>query len=140
LPTKPEAVLLDTSAALALVTPGNDLHERAQARLRGHRLGLAGHATFETYSVLTRLPGHKRLTAAGARRLIETNFPASVHLDAGDSATMLARLTAAGVSGGAIYDGLVAAAAKAAGLLLVSSDRRAVETYLALGVQFELLG
>ncbi len=138
MPTRPEPILLDASAALALVHPGHDLHEQAHARLHGRRLGLAGHATFETFSVLTRLPGPLRLSAPSARRLIETNFPATVHLDE-RAETLLARFTTAGVSGGSVYDGLVAAAAASAGRLLISGDHRAAETYRALGVRLELL-
>jgi toxin FitB len=52
---------------------------------------------------------------------------------------LLAQFAAAGVAGGAVYDGLIASAAKEAGLLLVSCDARAAATYRALGVEFELL-
>ena len=45
----------------------------------------------------------------------------------------------AGLAGGAVYDGLVGAAAREHGLLLVSCDRRAEPTYRALGVSYELL-
>jgi hypothetical protein len=46
---------------------------------------------------------------------------------------------AAGLAGGAIYDGLVGAAAREHRVLLVSCDRRAEPTYRALGVTYELL-
>ena len=52
---------------------------------------------------------------------------------------LLQQLAAAGVAGGAVYDGIVATAAKNAGLLLVSCDVRAAATYRALGVEFELI-
>jgi hypothetical protein len=45
----------------------------------------------------------------------------------------------AGISGGAVYDGLVALAAAAAGLPLLSCDRHALSTYKALAVRFEML-
>jgi hypothetical protein len=79
LPTNAE-LLLDTSAAIALALPSAELHTAVTERTRGATLGLAGHAQFETYSVLTRLPGALRLDAAAARLLIVTNFPASVFL------------------------------------------------------------
>ena len=56
--------------------------------------------------------------------------------------SVLTRLPGAarlGVSGGAVYDALVAAAAARHSLPLVSRDRRAVETYRAFGVEVELL-
>jgi predicted nucleic acid-binding protein len=140
LPTNAEAVLLDTSVALAWVDRDHQFHSAVDARLAGHRLGLAGHAAFETYSVLTRMQPPKRLAAAAAQRLIGAEFPATVPLPSGSVSGLLAEFAAAGVAGGAVYDGLVATAAKEAGLLLVSCDSRAVATYRALGVEFELVG
>ena len=57
-------VLLDTSAAIALVLEDHDAHAATVAAVAGRRLGLAGHAWFETYSVLTRLPGDLRRSPA----------------------------------------------------------------------------
>ncbi|MEZ3161876.1 PIN domain-containing protein [Microbacterium sp. BWT-B31] len=132
-------LLLDTSAAIALVTPTAETHDALTARTRGAVLGLAGHAAFETYSVLTRLPGALRLSATGARRVIDANFPRSVFLPPRDAARALATLSEAGIAGGAVYDGLVALAATSARLPLLSCDRRAQSTYAALSVPVELL-
>jgi toxin FitB len=44
-------------------------------------------------------------------------------------------LTAAGIAGGAVYDGLVALAAKAAGVPLLTCDQRALHTYAALQIE-----
>lgn len=103
-------------------------------------MGLAGHAAFETFSVLTRLPPPDRLTPQAARRLIEVDFPDTRFLSSQGSADLVARLAASGVSGGAVYDALVAAAAAEHGLKLVSRDARAAGTYRAIGVDLELLG
>lgn len=140
MPTNAEPTLIDTSAALALVDRKHEFHEQALDRLRGRRLGLAGHATFETFSVLTRLPPPRRLSAASAQRLIKSNFPVPAFLGPERSATLLQRFVDGGLSGGAVYDALVAAAAEQHRLLLVSCDRRAAPTYRALGARFELLG
>jgi hypothetical protein len=94
---------------------------------------------FETYSVLTRLPGKLRLSAASARSVIDANFPASVFLTPQASALALETLAKAGITGGAVYDGLVALAAVSAGLTLLSCDHRARPTYTALSVQVEML-
>jgi predicted nucleic acid-binding protein len=139
LPTNAD-LLLDTSAAIALVAPTAEAHKAVMARTRGATLGLAGHAVFETYSVLTRLPGALRLSATGAHSVIEANFPASVFLTPRESARALATLAQAGIAGGAVYDGLVALAAVSAGIPLLSCDRRALPTYAALSVQVEILG
>ncbi|HMQ28096.1 MAG TPA: hypothetical protein PKA98_19055 [Acidimicrobiales bacterium] len=50
------------------------------------------------------------------------------------------RLYAAGISGGAVYDGLIALIVKDHGDRLTTFDQRAVRTYEALGVDFELIG
>jgi hypothetical protein len=57
--------LLDTSAAIALMVEDHDAHIATLDAVRGRRLGLAGHAWFETYSVLTRLPAGLRRSPAG---------------------------------------------------------------------------
>jgi toxin FitB len=140
LPTSDDAVLLDTSVALAWVDRDHQFHSAVDARLAGHRLGLAGHAAFETYSVLTRQQPPKRLAAAAADRLIATEFPATRPLLLEPVSGLLAQFAAAGVAGGAVYDGLIGTAAREAGLLLVSCDVRATAIYRALGVEFELVG
>ncbi|MCB0887162.1 MAG: type II toxin-antitoxin system VapC family toxin [Propionibacteriaceae bacterium] len=132
-------LLLDTSAALALVLKDNESHSRVRERVRGHELGLAGHARFETYSVLTRLPVVYRLSAASAALLLRTTFPASVTLSEQSQADLMTKLVDAGISGGAVWDGLVAFAALDAGIRLLSLDRRALPTYRALGADVELL-
>lgn len=43
-----EIVLLDTSAAIALVVEDHEGHAATLAAVRGRELGLAGHAWFET--------------------------------------------------------------------------------------------
>jgi len=52
-----DVVLLDTSAAIALIVEDHEAHSVTLNAVGGRRLGLSGHAWFETYSVLTRLPG-----------------------------------------------------------------------------------
>jgi predicted nucleic acid-binding protein len=131
--------LLDTSAALAFVQPSHGGHATTYAALVGRPKGLSGHAAFETFSVLTRLPPPDRLTPQAARRLIEVNFPHARFLSSARSAALIAEMSASGVSGGAVYDALVAAAAAEHGLTLVTRDGRAIGTYRAMGVDTELL-
>jgi hypothetical protein len=130
---------LDSSAALALMNPGHALRGAVAERVRGFRLGLAGHAAYETYSVLTRWPPPHRISAAVAQRVIEANFPATRHLDADHSSSALAVLATAGVAARAVVDGLVALAARADDQLLITCDQRALSTYRALGVRLEIL-
>jgi toxin FitB len=121
------------------VQPSHGGHATTYAALVGRPKGLAGHAAFETFSVLTRLAPPDRLTPHAARRLIEVNFPHTRYLSSEGSAALVAQLSASGISGGAVYDALVAAAAAEHGLLLVSRDARAAGTYRAMGVDLELL-
>lgn len=132
-------LLLDTSAAVALVLPSHEAHAAVAARVGRAALGLAGHAAVETYSVLTRLPGEQRLSSGAAARVIAADFPASHPLDAAVAATAIARFAEAGIAGGAVYDGLVALAAIDANLPLLTCDRRALATYAALGAVVEFV-
>jgi len=134
-----EPCLLDTRAALAFVQPSHSGHASTYALLVGRLKGLAGHAAFETFSVLTRLPPPDRLTPLAAQRLIEVNFPHTRFLSVKGSAALVHQLSASGISGGAVYDALVAAAAAEHGMRPVSRDARAARTYRAMGVDLELL-
>lgn len=131
--------LLDTSAAVALVVEDHEAHVATLEAVRGRRLGLAGQAWFETYSVLTRLPAGLRRSPADALRLLERNFPASEFLGKAEAARLGRALAGLGISGGAVYDALVGAAARQHGLPLVSADGRARPVYEALGVDLELV-
>lgn len=140
MPTSAEHLLLDTSVALALVNPDHTEHRRVRERCRSRRLGLAGHARAETYSVLTRWPPPQRLSPTGAARLIRVNFPHSVTLGHEATDRLLDEVAAAGIAGGAVYDALVGAAAAEHGRVLLTTDARAVPTYRALGTAYELIG
>jgi predicted nucleic acid-binding protein len=135
-----EALLLDTSAAVALVVEDHEAHAATLKAVEGRRLGLAGHAWFETYSVLTRLPGELRRSPADVVRLLAQDFPASAFL-AEDSASALGpELARLGISGGAVYDALVVATARQHDLELVSGDARARPVYEGLGVRVRRVG
>ena len=134
------AVLVDTSIALALAVADHEAHEATFRALAHRRLGLAGHAAFETFSVLTRLPGPARRTPAAVARLLATNFPHSRFLGADAAAALLGELSGAGIAGGAVYNALVGAVARESGLVLATRDRRALDTYRALDVRLELMG
>lgn len=132
-------VLLDTSAAVALILEDHDNHQGAVAACQGLRLGLAGHAWFETYSVLTRLPGVLRRSPDEALAILTRNFPHSVFL-AEDSAVRLSgELPTMRVAGGAVYDALVAAAVRQHDRRLISADSKASATYSALQVTVDLI-
>lgn len=130
---------LDTSTAIALVAEDHEAHGATLAAVRGRRSGLAGHAWFETYSVLTRLPAGLRRSPADAIRLLARNFPASGFLGEAETADLGRELARLRISGGGVYDALVGAAARQHRRPLVSGDARARMVYEALGVEIELI-
>ncbi len=135
----PRALLVDTSVAVALAVSDHE-HHSATVNAIGHRLlGLSGHAAFETFSVLTRLPPPIRRTPGAVLQLLSRNFPESRFLSAQGAGDLLDRLTQVGIAGGAVYDALVASASLEHQLPLATRDRRAIETYRALGVELEIL-
>src|SRR5437588_6016433 len=81
-------VLLDTSAAVALVVADHEDHAATVEALTGRRLGLSGHAVFETFSVLTRLPPPARRSPATVSRLMSENFPVNAFLSTKAAATL----------------------------------------------------
>lgn len=132
-------LLVDTSVAVALTVADHEHHQTTSAALRKRRLGLAGHAAFETFSVLTRLPPPARRTPATVARVLRVSFPHSRFLGAPAATSLLSELETVGIAGGAVYDALVGATASEHGLTLATRDRRALETYRALDVRVELL-
>lgn len=132
-------VLLDTSAAVALSVADHELHRLTMEAMDGRRLGLSGHAAFETFSVLTRLPPPARRPPPVVARVMRENFPASRFLSVEAAGALVERLSDGEIAGGAVYDALVGAAAVEHGIPLATHGRRALDTYRVLGVDVELL-
>lgn len=132
-------LLLDTSAAIALVVDGHDGHDTVRSTVRDRRVGLAGHAAFEAFSVLTRLPAPHRRSSQAVVSLLEASFPATRFLSPDASARLLGSLATARVAGGSVYDALVAATAQEHGLPLATLDRRALPTYRAFDIELVLI-
>jgi predicted nucleic acid-binding protein len=130
---------MDTSAAVALVLADHEGHGPTVTAVRDLRLGLAGHAWFETYSVLTRLPPGTRRAPEEVFRLLAQDFPLTRFLSAEAAADLSEELARLGVAGGAVNDALVGATAREHGLPLVTRDRRALSVYEALGVEVRLV-
>lgn len=128
-------VLFDSSAAVPLVLVDHEYHAVVLDATSGMRRGLAGHAWFETYSVLTRLPTGRRLAPATAVRALREVFPGSRFLDPSACVALGAELARTQVAGGAVFDALVGAAARQHDRPLISCDIRARRTYDSLGVR-----
>ena len=129
----------DTSVAIAALDETHEAHVPTLAAVARCRPALAGHARWETFAVLTRLPGALRVTPAVAHDVLRRSFPDACWLDATEQSDLFDRLPTLGITGGAIYDALVGAAAIASGRLLLSRDRRADRTYSLLGAEVEFV-
>jgi predicted nucleic acid-binding protein len=129
----------DTSVAVAALDSTHEAHPSCRRALVQHRPALAGHAAFETYSVLTRLPLPLRLNATQAASVLVTAFPAACWLDATATDDLFGRLADLGIVGGSVYDALVGHAAMTNRRVLLTRDRRAERTYRALDVRYQFV-
>lgn len=98
-------------------------------------MALAGHAVIETYSVLTRLPGDLRLEPQDAARLLAERFAPPLLLAQKTTRRLVDTLVRADISGGAVYDALVALAAVKHDAELGTRDARARGTYESVGAR-----
>ena len=128
-------VAVDTSVAVPLLVRSHLDHASVVRWWSGQELALSGHALAETYSVLTRLPGDARLAPADAVRLLTVRFSSPLVLSSSGTRKLPDTLSRLGIAGGAVYDALVALAAKEHGAALATRDARARGTYDAVGVK-----
>ncbi len=129
----------DTSVVVAAFASWHESHETARRAIRG-KPRLFTHVAIETFAVLTRLPPPHRASPKVAVEFLSAHFPGQAEVLAADEHMELLRSApTAGISGGAIYDALVAATAKSAGLTLLTLDRRALPTYERVGAKVRLL-
>lgn len=130
---------VDTSVVVAAFASWHEGHRAAvRALLREPRL--PAHVALETFSVLTRLPPPHRAGAKIVAAFLKARFPGPLlTLRGSDQKILVQEAATAGVSGGAIYDALVAATAKRAGATLLTRDRRAIPVYEAMGTDFALV-
>ncbi|MCX6483092.1 MAG: type II toxin-antitoxin system VapC family toxin [Mycobacterium sp.] len=130
----------DTSVAVAALDPAHEAHPACRRALVDLRPVLAGHAAFETYSVLTRMPIPLRLSADQAVSVLAAAFPGDCWLDAAGMRELRERLAVLDIVGGSGYDALVGQASVANGRTLLTRDRRAERTYRSLQVEYRFVG
>jgi predicted nucleic acid-binding protein len=128
-------VAVDTSVAVPLLVRSHHDHADVVRWWNGQEIALSGHALAETYSVLTRLPGDARLSPADAARLLTARFASPLVLGSSPARKVPDTLSRLGIAGGAVYDALVALAAKQHGVALATRDARARGTYDTVGVE-----
>ncbi len=130
---------VDTSVAVAALDPLHDAHAVCRAICADRRPALSGHASFETYSVLTRLPGSAVVSPEVVDHLLTQAFPSRCWLSPDDQSALMGRLASLDLRGGMVYDALVGAAALTHGRVLLSRDRRAGRTYELIGATHEFV-
>ncbi len=133
-------IALDTSVAVPLLVRTHGAHRRVVEWWRGRPVALSGHALAETYAVLTRLPGDIKVSPADAARLISQRFAAPLLLTASAARRLPQLMADPEIAGGAVYDAMVALAAKTEGCVLATRDSRALGTYHAVGVDIDIVG
>ena len=129
----------DTSVAVAALDPTHEAHPACRRALVDLRPALAGHAAFETYSVLTRLPLPLRLSAGQAASVLAAAFPGDCWLDATGTRDFRERLAGLDIVGGSVYDALVGQASVTNYRTLLTRDRRAERTYRSLEVDYRFV-
>jgi predicted nucleic acid-binding protein len=132
-------IAVDTSVVVAAFASWHEGHSAAREAL-GRRPRLPAHVALEVYSVLTRLPPPHRAGAAVVVSFLNDRFRSPVlTLPAEEHMELVQTARDRGITGGALYDGLVAATARHAGATLLTRDGRAIRTYEALNAAYELV-
>jgi predicted nucleic acid-binding protein len=115
--------LLDSSCLVALACAWHEHHDDTRAELErrdraGERIVLAGHSIVEAYAVLTRLPPPHRCSPEDAHAVLRGSWKdrECVPLSSRDYWELLGSARDASISGGRIYDALIAACARRAGV------------------------
>jgi predicted nucleic acid-binding protein len=125
----------DSSLLIAALAPWHETHRVARAAITERETRLLAHVAFETTSALSRMPEGRRIAPAVVFEALKRGFTQPwLVLDAEGSRDALQRAVDAGVRGGALYDALIAATAAAYDAQVVSADRRAHGTYMAMAV------
>lgn len=132
--------VVDSGVAVAAFASWHESHEAAVAEVAA-RPQIAAHSMMEVLSVLTRLPAPHRASADLVARFLDGAFPEPpLTLDGPTQRSLVTQeLPGIGILGGAVYDALIAATARAAGGTLVTLDARARATYERLGCEVDYL-
>ena len=125
----------DSSVAVASLSEWHPLYEASRAALAGSDRRLIGHVAFECVGTISRMPEPYRAGPAVVLDALGSDYPDRwLALDADGQREALWAAVGRGVYGGALYDALVAAIARAHDATLLSADRRALPVYEAMGV------
>lgn len=117
-------ILFDTSVLVAAIVEPHPLHSSAfkwLKRVRANELDMiiATHTLAELYAVLTTLPISPKITPGIARHLIHNDIETIskiVSFSPSDYSSVIKRMADLGLSGGVIYDAIIAKAAQKSGV------------------------
>jgi len=112
--------LFDTSLIISGIVESHPMHAKCLPWLQLAKAGefeaiIVSHTLAETYAVLTTLPVKPRISPLVAHRLIDNNLQALariVPLTIADYWNTIQRMTEMGLSGGTVYDALIATVAR----------------------------
>ena len=132
-------IAVDTSVVVAAFASWHEGHASAAAVLaRAPRI--PAHVVIETFSVLTRLPPPHRAPADVVRAFLAGRFSQTpLVLPPRGHMGLIEMASREGLTGGAIYDALIAATVLHAGARLVTRDQRARITYDRVRVPYDFL-
>jgi len=113
-------IAFDTSIIVSGIVESHPMHTKCLPWLQRAKAGeveciVVSHTLAETYAVLTTLPVKPRISPLVAQRLIDNNLQEIariVPLTIADYWNTIQRMTAMGLSGGTIYDALIATVAR----------------------------
>jgi predicted nucleic acid-binding protein len=127
----------DSSVVVAAFASWNEYHQQALAALADNDVAdLVAHAELESYSVLTRLPEPFRAAPELVAEYLHEDFPGGrMALPERERRALIKRLASRSISGGAVYDALIALTAARHEHPLLSCDRRAAAVYAQLDVE-----
>ena len=108
--------LFDTSIIIAAVVESHSMHRRAlpwlkKAKAKEFELIIASHTLAELYAVLSTLPVRPRIAPSIAWRLIYENIEITakiISLTPSEYCSTIKEISEMGLSGGIIYDALIA--------------------------------
>jgi predicted nucleic acid-binding protein len=112
--------VFDTSVIVSGIVESHPMHAKCLPWLQRAKAGevegiVVSHTLAETYAVLTTLPVKPRISPLVAQRLIDNNLQATariVPLTIADYWNTLQRMAEMGLSGGTVYDALLATVAR----------------------------
>lgn len=132
-------IAVDTSVVVAAFATWHEGHE-VSAEVMAKHPRMPAQVLAESYSVLTRLPPPYRIAPPLLARHLESRLSEPpLQLAPETLANLVISAADRGITGGAIYDAIIAATALENGATLITRDLRAQRVYVEVGVDFQLL-